>query len=75
MGYHITISKGEYIPEKAKKTINALKLFFRSKRGSHGSVSTIAGSMSHSAPYLSARAPTIGPQKNVGAAAATNDYE
>lgn len=55
--------------------MNAPKLFFRSIRGSQGSVRTIAGSMSHSAPYLSAKAPTIGPQKNVGAAAATNDYE
>lgn len=31
----------------------------------------IDGSIIHSAPYLSAKAPTIGPQKNVGAAAAT----
>lgn len=33
----------------------------------------IDGSIIHSAPYLSAKAPTIGPQKNVGAAAATEE--
>lgn len=62
-----------YLPANAKKTMNPARLLFNSMRGSQGSVRMIDGSMIHSAPYLSAKAPTIGPQKNVGAAAATDE--
>lgn len=56
---------------RAKKTMKPGKLFFRIMSGSQGTVRSRAGSMRNSAPNLSAIAPIIGPQMNVGAEAAT----
>ena len=55
----------------AKKTTKPGRLFLRMSSGSQGSVMISEGAMIHSAPNLSARAPTIGPVTKVGADAAT----
>jgi hypothetical protein len=62
---------GMYSLARAKKMMNPGKLPVSSMRGIQGRVKRSEEAMNHSAPHLSASAPTIGPVRNVGAAAAT----
>ncbi len=51
------------------------KLDLRASRGNQGSDKNNDGATIHSAPYLSARAPTMGPVMKVGAEAMTEIHQ